>query len=184
MKKYWISFIVMVILAFISSCNGSNPAGSGVTPKETFTAVNTITATPALTPAPACSPVTLSFAAVATTTCSVCPANKGIIINSQADYDANYTGPALAPIDFAKNTLIGFPANLTCGISWTLTGVTSDCDTVYLNFTKTYCVWCNVVLNNELYYLIDKTNLPIDVIITSVVCNGTPAIGTPAPLVN
>jgi len=137
-----------------------------------------------------CSPGAITYTAVSYASGMV----TGIVINSQADYIANYIGwapagsptPTPVPVDFTKNTLVGFRLVWDCGTGAGLTGMTTDYSGIYLNvFRTSSCslITCNSVFSMSYYYLIDKTTLPIYIQDITQQCDGSYNTGT-AYLIN
>ena len=127
-----------------------------------------------------CAPGSVSYAGIDYASGMI----SGIVINSQADYISNYIGwapagaptPTPVPVDFNKNTLIGLRIAWDCGTSAGMTGITTDCNAVYLNINRTSnCTtyMCNSFFSYNVYYLIDKTNLPVYIRDITEQCDGT-----------
>jgi len=161
MKKKAIITLIALITAgiFISSCNSSH-----VSPAAITSALGTVGCqTGAVNYAPA--DAFLNYP------------GQGIVINSQAEYDAAYIGTAAQPfVDFTTKTLIGMRIGWNCGTSAGMTGISTDCSAVYLEmFRTTSCSMytCNSFFSYSVAFTIDKTSMPVNVKTGTRQCDGS-----------
>ncbi|MGD0565977.1 MAG: FlgD immunoglobulin-like domain containing protein [Candidatus Goldiibacteriota bacterium] len=134
-----------------------------------------------------CIPGSLNFAAVSYQ--SSLPVTSNYIITSEAAYLADYSAVSIAgsptptpvPVDFNAKMVVGFPVQQYCqvpSVLWNLTGVTTDCQSVILEITRSTPMCsgvavCDIVIPPVInWYTVDKSNLPVFLQDSVIDCSG------------
>ncbi len=197
MKKITLFTVVLVIFVlFLLSCNKPSPVSALPTATPILANTPNITATAQVqnnvtnTPTPAiypCTPGNESFSSLSYPSSLTWGGNY--IIKSQTAYLANYAGFAPAGSPTPTPVSVDFNAKMVIGISimgacyepvWSLNNITTDCNTVNLNvlntYSPTYCSggpWCNAIAEIIDYFVVNKTNLPIELQNSVISCSAT-----------
>jgi len=193
MKKSILFFIsILVIISFLSILSCNKPGASPIT-------VNPVN--PMCRPTPTlCIPGNITYTRIysGTNGSLTIPSNGSILITSQSQYIAAYSGYAAAgtptptpiPVDFSKQIIVGY--NIISGgcngASWSFTGVTGDCSKIILDtFTTPACnpsgIQCEYIMIENYCYLIDAAGLPLYSQNSAEQCGGTTITAQPAPFV-